>query len=86
MPSKVKEKRLISINFLINLVFQSFLLVLLRIQVLIKLSKKAAYTTKETVDTIQYPTYSDKFEATLKQIIDILGDIVPECSARFLCY
>ena len=40
MPSKVKEKRLISINFLINLVFQSFLLVLLRIQVLIKLSKK----------------------------------------------
>lgn len=48
-----------------------------------KVIKKAAYTTKETVDTIQYPTYSDKFEAALKQIIDILGDIVPECSARF---
>lgn len=48
-----------------------------------KAVKKAAYTTKENVDTIQYPTYSDKFEAAIKQIIDILGDIVPERSARF---
>ncbi|MBE6164412.1 MAG: ferrous iron transport protein B [Streptococcus gallolyticus] len=48
-----------------------------------KAVKKAAHTTKETVDTIQYPTYSDKFEAAIKQIIDILGDIVPERSARF---
>ncbi|SDJ57760.1 ferrous iron transport protein B [Streptococcus gallolyticus] len=48
-----------------------------------KAVKKAAHTTKENVDTIQYPTYSDKFEAAIKQIIDILGDIVPERSARF---
>lgn len=48
-----------------------------------KAVKKAAHTTKETVDIIQYPTYSDKFEAAIKQIIDILGDIVPERSARF---
>lgn len=48
-----------------------------------KAVKKAAHTTKETIDTIQYPTYSDKFEAAIKQIIDILGDIVPERSARF---
>lgn len=48
-----------------------------------KAVKKAAYTTKENVDTIQYPTYSDKFEAAIKQIIDILGDIVPGRSARF---
>lgn len=48
-----------------------------------KTVKKAAHTTKENVDTIQYPTYSDKFEAAIKQIIDILGDIVLERSARF---
>lgn len=48
-----------------------------------KAVKKAAHTTKEIVDIIQYPTYSDKFEAAIKQIIDILGDIVPERSARF---
>lgn len=48
-----------------------------------KAVKKAAHITKENVDTIQYPTYSDKFEAAIKQIIDILGDIVPERSARF---
>lgn len=48
-----------------------------------KAVKKAAHTTKENVDTIQYPIYSDKFEAAIKQIIDILGDIVPERSARF---
>lgn len=48
-----------------------------------KAVKKAAHTTRENVDTIQYPTYSDKFEAAIKQIIDILGDIVPERSARF---
>lgn len=48
-----------------------------------KAVKKAAQTTKENVDTIQYPTYSDKFEAAIKQIIDILGDIVLERSARF---
>lgn len=48
-----------------------------------KAVKKAAHTTKENVDTIQYPTYSDKFEAAIKQIIDILDDIVLERSARF---
>lgn len=48
-----------------------------------KAVKKAANTTKESVDFIQYPTYSDQFEAAVKQIIDILGDVVPEGSARF---
>lgn len=48
-----------------------------------KVVKKAANTTKESVDFIQYPTYSDQFEAAVKQIIDILGDVVPERSARF---
>lgn len=50
---------------------------------LTKVIKKAAQTTKETVDTIQYPVYGDKFEAAIKEIIDILGDVVPERSARF---
>lgn len=48
-----------------------------------KAVKKAAHTTKETVDTIQYPIYSDKFEAAINQIIDILGDVVPNRSIRF---
>lgn len=45
--------------------------------------KKAAHTTKENLASIQYPTYGNQFEAAIKQIIDILGDIVPERSARF---
>lgn len=60
-----------------------FLLVLLKNVGVEKAVKKAAHTTKETVDIIQYPTYSDKFEAAIKQIIDILGDIVPDRSVRF---
>ena len=48
-----------------------------------KAIKKVANTTKANVDLIQYPTYSDQFEAAIKQIIDILGDVVPERSARF---
>ena len=48
-----------------------------------KAIKKAANTTKASTDLIQYPTYSDQFEAAIKQIIDILGDVVPERSARF---
>lgn len=49
-----------------------------------KAIKKAANTTKASTDLIQYPTYSDQFEAAIKQIIDILGDVVPERSARFM--
>ncbi|MCO4476173.1 ferrous iron transport protein B [Streptococcus infantarius subsp. infantarius] len=48
-----------------------------------KAIKKAANMTKASTDLIQYPTYSDQFEAAIKQIIDILGDVVPERSARF---
>ena len=48
-----------------------------------KAIKKAVRTTKETVDNIQYPVYSNQFEAAIQQIIDILGNTVPERSARF---
>jgi ferrous iron transport protein B len=48
-----------------------------------KVVKMAAQTTKESVSQIQYPLYDDKFEAALAEIIDILGNSVPERSARF---
>ncbi|WP_018165574.1 ferrous iron transport protein B [Streptococcus henryi] len=48
-----------------------------------KAVKIAAQTTKESVSQIQYPLYDDKFEAALAEIIDILGNSVPERSARF---
>ena len=48
-----------------------------------KVLKKAAHTTRATVDTVQYPVYSDKFEAAIQQIVDILGNSVPECAMRF---
>lgn len=48
-----------------------------------KAIKKAAQTTKETVESIQYPLYDDKFEAAIAQIIEILGNTVPERAARF---
>lgn len=48
-----------------------------------KVLKKAAHTTRATVDTVQYPVYSDKFEAAIQQIVDILGNSVPERAMRF---
>ncbi|MGT2929034.1 ferrous iron transport protein B [Streptococcus dentasini] len=48
-----------------------------------KAIKKACQTTKSTVETVQYPTYDDKFEAALAQIVDVLGQTVPEMSNRF---
>ena len=48
-----------------------------------KAVKMAAQTTKDTVDSIQFPLYDDKFEAAIAQIIEVLGDSAPEHSARF---
>ncbi|AXQ78225.1 ferrous iron transport protein B [Streptococcus chenjunshii] len=48
-----------------------------------KALNKACQTTKASVDSIQYPTYDSKFEAALAQIIEVLGQTVPEASQRF---
>lgn len=48
-----------------------------------KALRKASQTTKASVETIQYPTYDDKFEAALAQIIEVLGQTVPQSSSRF---
>ena len=48
-----------------------------------KAVKKASQTTKGSVDSIQYPTYDAKFEAAIAQIIEVLGQTVPERSSRF---
>lgn len=45
-----------------------------------KAVKKASQTTKGSVDSIQYPTYDAKFEAAIAQIIEVLGQTVPELS------
>lgn len=46
-------------------------------------AKKAAQTTKETVNSIQFPVYDDRLEAAIAQIIEVLGQTVPARSARF---
>ena len=48
-----------------------------------KAVKKASQTTKNSVDNIQYPTYDAQFEAAIAQIIEVLGQTVPERSSRF---
>ncbi len=48
-----------------------------------KALRKASQTTKASVETIQYPTYDDKFEAALAQIIEVLGQTAPQSSSRF---
>lgn len=48
-----------------------------------KAIQKASQTTKASVDSIQYPTYDAKFEAAIAQIIEVLGQTVPEASSRF---
>ncbi len=44
---------------------------------------KASQITKTRVDKIQYPLYDSKFESAIAEIIDILGNTVPERSVRF---
>ena len=45
--------------------------------------KKAAHTTTSTVDDIAFPIYDDKLEAAISQILEVLGNSVPQRSARF---
>ena len=48
-----------------------------------KLLRKAAQRTRMSVDEQQCPVYDDKLEAALSQIVQVLGNSVPERSARF---
>lgn len=48
-----------------------------------KVLKKAAHTTTATVGDIAFPIYDDKLEAAISQILDVLGNSVPQRSARF---
>lgn len=48
-----------------------------------KVVKKAAHTTSATVGDIAFPIYDDKLEAAISQILDVLGNSVPQRSARF---
>ncbi|MEY8462426.1 ferrous iron transport protein B [Streptococcus merionis] len=45
--------------------------------------QKAAQTTREVVDDIQFPMYDNRFEAAIAQIIEVLGATVPKSAARF---
>ena len=45
--------------------------------------KKAAHTTIPTVADIAFPIYDDKLEAAISQILEALGNSVPQRSARF---
>ena len=45
--------------------------------------KKAAHTTTSTVGDIAFPIYDDKLEAAISQILEVLGNSVPQRSARF---
>lgn len=48
-----------------------------------KVVKKAAHTTSATEGDIAFPIYDDKLEAAISQILDVLGNSVPQRSARF---
>ena len=48
-----------------------------------KVVKKAAHTTTATGGDIAFPIYDDKLEAAISQILDVLGNSVPQRSARF---
>lgn len=48
-----------------------------------KVVKKAAHTTIASVGDITFPIYDDKLEAAISQILDVLGNSVPQRSARF---
>ena len=45
--------------------------------------KRAAHTTTSTVADIAFPIYDDKLEAAISQILEVLGNSVPQRSARF---
>ena len=40
--------------------------------------KKAAHTTTSTVGDIAFPIYDDKLEAAFSQILEVLGNSVPQ--------
>ena len=44
---------------------------------------KRAHTTTSTVADIAFPIYDDKLEAAISQILEVLGNSVPQRSARF---
>lgn len=48
-----------------------------------KVVRKAAHTTTASVGDITFPIYDDKLEAAISQILDVLGNSVPQRSARF---
>ena len=48
--------------------------------------KKAAHTTTSTVGDLAFPIYDDRLEAAISQILEVLGNSVPQRSARFLCH
>ena len=48
-----------------------------------KVVKKAAHTTIASLGDIAFPIYDDKLEAAISQILDVLGNSVPQRSARF---
>lgn len=48
-----------------------------------KVVKKAAHMTIASVGDIAFPIYDDKLEAAISQILDVLGNSVPQRSARF---
>lgn len=48
-----------------------------------KVVKKAAHTTIASVGDIAFPIYDDKLEAAISQILDVLGNSVPQRAARF---
>lgn len=48
-----------------------------------KVVKKVAHTTIASVGDIAFPIYDDKLEAAISQILDVLGNSVPQRSARF---
>ena len=48
-----------------------------------KVVKKAAHTTIASVGDIAFPIYDDKLEAAISQILDVLGNSVPQRSSRF---
>ena len=48
-----------------------------------KAIKKASLTRKDTVTDLAFPRYDDRLEAAISQILQILGNTVPERAARF---
>ena len=45
--------------------------------------KRAAKRTRRNVEEPSFPQYDDRFEAAIAQIIEVLGNSVPQTAARF---